>query len=275
MPRHDTKNLSRYWRDRRTPGLTLLRADFTTHEYAPHTHDALVIVVTEDGGSQVKSRGTVQAAMTSTLFVFNPDEPHAGWMGWSHRWLYRGLYLTQSALDDVASGLGIDRIPYFSANAFTDTDLIAAFLKLHYALEESGDALHDRELLVGSFGTLFRRHGSDGAALIRQARADRAALSRVIEIMQDRHAEALKLEELAATASLTQFQLIGLFNRLTGMSPHAYLTQIRLKAACRLLKRGAVPAEAATAAGFYDQSALNRHFKRAYGITPLQYASAA
>jgi AraC-like DNA-binding protein len=196
-------------------------------------------------------------------------------MGWSHRWLYRGLYLTQSALDDVAAGLGIARIPYFTANAFTDADLIAAFRALHYALQDSADALRDRELLVGSFGALFRRHGSDGAQLVQQGRADRAVLGRVIELMQDRYTEALKLEELAAAAGLTQFQLIGLFNRLTGMSPHAYLTQVRLKSACRLLKRGALPADAASAAGFYDQSALNRHFKRAYGITPLQYASAA
>jgi AraC-like DNA-binding protein len=33
--------------------------------------------------------------------------------------------------------------------------------------------------------------------------------------------------------------------------------------------------DAAVAAGFYDQSALNRYFKRSYGITPAQYARAA
>ncbi|HWK68136.1 MAG TPA: hypothetical protein VNS34_24700 [Rhizobiaceae bacterium] len=31
---------------------------------------------------------------------------------------------------------------------------------------------------------------------------------------------------------------------------------------------------AATESGFYDQSALTRHFKRCYGITPLQFARA-
>jgi AraC-like DNA-binding protein len=37
---------------------------------------------------------------------------------------------------------------------------------------------------------------------------------------------------------------------------------------------GEAIADAAVAAGFYDQSALCRHFKRAYGITPLQYLKA-
>jgi AraC-like DNA-binding protein len=31
----------------------------------------------------------------------------------------------------------------------------------------------------------------------------------------------------------------------------------------------------ATDVGFYDQSALNRHFKRCYGITPMQFSRAA
>ncbi len=39
----------------------------------------------------------------------------------------------------------------------------------------------------------------------------------------------------------------------------------------RELQRGATLTEAALVVGFYDQSALNKHLKRAYGITPLQY----
>ena len=74
---------------------------------------------------------------------------------------------------------------------------------------------------------------------------------------------------------LTTFQLIGLFKRTVGLTPHAYLTQVRLGMACRQLRRSPVLAEVATAVGFYDQSALNKHFKRCYGITPLQFARAA
>jgi AraC-like DNA-binding protein len=41
------------------------------------------------------------------------------------------------------------------------------------------------------------------------------------------------------------------------------------------MRRGANLAESALAAGFYDQSALTNHFKRTYGITPLQWVRAA
>jgi hypothetical protein len=60
-----------------------------------------IVAVTEQGGSVIKSRGQVEEATPSTLFVFNPAEPHAGWMGWSERWQYRSMYLTSLALDEV------------------------------------------------------------------------------------------------------------------------------------------------------------------------------
>ena len=274
MARRDPHNSTQYWWDKHLAGLSLLCADFTTHEYSPHTHDALVVAVTEVGGSVVKSRGEVQDAQASTMFVFNPAEPHAGWMGWSERWQYRAMYLTELALDRVADGLGIDTVPYFTRNLFGDPDLIRGFLAMHRAIEDGRDVFRERELLIGSFGTLFQRHGS-GRIGIKTAPRDSVLVGRVKARMEAEYDSDLHLEELATGIGLTTFQLIGLFKRTIGLTPHAYLTQVRLGAACRQLRRAAVPAEVATAVGFYDQSALNKHFKRCYGITPLQFARAA
>ena len=274
MPRVDPHNSTEYWWDRHLAGLSLLHADFTTHEYPQHTHDALVIAVTEQGGSVVKSRGQLQDATPATLFVFNPEEPHGGWMGRSDRWQYRSLYLTRRALDRVAHELGLSEVPYFTRNTFSDRDLIEAFLAMHCALEEGRDVFRERELLIGSFGRLFQRHGS-GRDRIKSPSTDRLLLTRVVDRMQAEYATNLRLEDLAADVGLTTFQLIGLFKRTVGLTPHAYLTQLRLNVACRMLRRAPALADVATSVGFYDQSALNKHFKRCYGITPRQFARAA
>lgn len=274
MPRVDPHNSTEYWWDRHLAGLSLMCADFTTHEYPQHTHDALVVAVTEQGGSIVKSRGELQDATPATLFVFNPEEPHGGWMGRSERWQYRSLYLTLLALDRLADELGVNEVPYFTRNTFGDRDLIAAFHRMHLALEDGRDVFGERELLVESFGTLFERHGSGRTRLMAPPR-DRILASRVVERMRAEYAADLRLEDLAASVGLTTFQLIGLFKRTVGLTPHAYLTQVRLGMACRQLRHAPVLAEVATAVGFYDQSALNKHFKRCYGITPLQFARAA
>jgi AraC-like DNA-binding protein len=274
VARTDPRNSTRYWWDRHLSGLSLLCADFTTHEYPPHTHDALVVAVTEHGGSVIRSRGQVEEAHPATLFVFNPVEPHAGWMGWSERWQYRSLYLTQTALERLAEDLGIANVPYFTRNLFGDPDLIAAFLAMHRALEAGRDVFEERELLVASFGTLFQRHGS-GQTRLKMGLRDRTLVGKVMARVRADYASDLRLETLAAEAGLSTFQLIGLFKRTIGLTPHACLTQVRLGAACRRLRQSSIPADVATAVGFYDQSALNKHFKRCYGITPLQFSRAA
>lgn len=274
MARVDPRNSSRYWWDRHLTGLSLLCADFTSHDYPLHSHEALVVAVTEQGGSIVKSRGQVEEAGTSTLFVFNPAEPHAGWMGRSRRWQYRSLYLTRLAMDRLAAEFGIDQVPYFTRNDFRDGDLIQGFLALHRTLQEGGEALRERELLLETFGRLFERHGS-GTRPKLPGLDDRRRLEQVKDRMRADYPTDLRLEDLAQGVGLSTFQLIGLFKRTTGLTPHAYLTQLRLNVACRQLRRRRAIAEVASDVGFYDQSALTRHFKRCFGITPLQFARAA
>jgi AraC-like DNA-binding protein len=274
MSRTDEKNSTRYWFDRQTPGVSLLCADFTTHEYPAHIHDALMVAVTETGGSEIQAGGGPAEAHSAALLVVNPAEPHSSRMNGSRRWQYRSFYLEPSAIDDVLPGLGVGDLRGFSRNILKDSGLIRGFLTLHHALDDGhADQLRRRELLVGAFGRLARRYG-DGGARIPIAPRDRVLLDSVIEVMRDRHPGHLALADLAAVVGLTQFQLIGLFRKGVGMTPHAYLTQIRLESARAALRRAMPIADAAIQTGFYDQAALTRIFKRCYGITPLQFVQA-
>jgi AraC-like DNA-binding protein len=274
MPRRDLRNLARFWNAPRSPGLSLMHADFQTQEFAPHRHEELVIAITETGGSVIQSRGVVDNADTSALLVFNPSEPHAGWMGASRHWRYRSLYLEQSALDELAHALGTDRIPYFTRNWIADPELAANLHALHHALDSQRDPLLQRELLITSFGALFKRHGSGGLRAEPIPR-DRARVGTAIDYIRARLAMPISLADLGNILGLTQFQVIRLFKRTIGMTPHAYVLQLRLDAARCYLATGSPIGDAAVAAGFYDQSSLTHHFKRSYGLTPLQFARAA
>lgn len=273
MPRQDTCNRAVFWKPHEVPGLSLMTADFTTHEFAPHWHEALAVGMTEFGGAKIKSRGSVEQAEPSALFVFNPAEPHAGWMGGSRRWCYRALYLTRTGMDAAKEALGLRRLPGFTQNRIADPGLAAAFLKLHRSIQGGTDPLWQWELLLDCLGALCRRHGGQDRET-HSLQADRALVQRIMDWMRQRHQEDLRLVQIASAFGMTQYQLIGLFKKTIGLTPHACLIQIRLNAACHLLRNDAPPADAAVATGFYDQSALGRHFKRCYGITPLQYTSA-
>jgi AraC-like DNA-binding protein len=273
MPARDPRNPTTFWYDRRVAGLSLLRADFTTHEYPTHTHDALLVAVTESGGAEIRAGRVADEFHVQTLLVVNPAEPQSSRMKESRRWRYRSLYLEPAGLQGVASALGLPGMPSFDRSILRDRDLIDDFLLLHRALEQQGDPMRQRELLVGAFGRLVERDRRGGRRS-QPPRRDHGRLERVMAVMRERHDSRLTLDELASDAGLTPYQLIRLFRAGVGMTPHAHLTQIRLGMARRHLGRGSTIAEAAVAAGFYDQSALTNHFKRCYGITPLQYLRA-
>jgi AraC-like DNA-binding protein len=233
----------------------------------------MVVAVTEMGGAIITSRGVEAEARPERLFVLNPGEVQSARMGRSRRWVYRSFYFGEDALEDICRGLGLAKRPSFPSCAIDDTVLIAGFRSLHSALEQRGDVCEIRERLIQAFARMFERC-SAGVPSIDLGPDDRARFRKVAALVRTHHLDALHLEKLAAVADLTVFQLIRLFKRVAGLTPHAYLVQLRLDEARRHLRNGMPIAQAAMAAGFYDQSAFTNHFRRSYGITPRQYVIA-
>ncbi|MNG37101.1 HTH-type transcriptional activator RhaR [compost metagenome] len=64
-----------------------------------------------------------------------------------------------------------------------------------------------------------------------------------------------------------------MFKKSVGISPHSYQIQVRVAHAQRLLRAGVGIADAAIACGFFDQSHLNRAFKKVVGLTPGSFRS--
>lgn len=79
------------------------------------------------------------------------------------------------------------------------------------------------------------------------------------------------LEDMAALACMSRYHLVRAFRRETGLTPHQFQIQNRVRKGQRLLDGPATVAEAAAAAGFCDQSHFDRHFKRLVGLTPADY----
>ena len=69
-------------------------------------------------------------------------------------------------------------------------------------------------------------------------------------------------------AGCSRYALHRGFVAAYGLAPSDYQRQLRLRAARRMLAAGHSPADAASGAGFADQSHLTRWFKRYYGFTP-------
>ncbi len=275
MPKTDPRNRSHMWADPDIGGLLMMRADFTTHSFAPHVHDELVIAVTEAGGSEFRSRGISDEADPGSVLVFNPGEPHSGSVGARKRWRYRAFYLAEAALAQFAKDLDLhpEALPQFLTNKLRDKRLYERFVALHTIAERTGSVLDKQSELLIALARLFMTHG-DPLPTLSRVGSEKTAVSLLTQYLQDNHETSISLNDLAELTEMSSFHLIRSFNKEVGLSPHAYLTQVRVRRARDLLESGTSPAETAATVGFYDQSALTRHFKRTYGVTPGQYAEA-
>jgi AraC family transcriptional regulator len=99
-----------------------------------------------------------------------------------------------------------------------------------------------------------------------------AALQRAVDYLHLHGSEDVSLLDLAESAGMSAAHFSRLFRQKLGVSPHQYLIRLRCEQACEMLRRGRLTvAEIAQNVGFFDQSHLNRHFKRQYGVTPSEW----
>jgi AraC-like DNA-binding protein len=88
----------------------------------------------------------------------------------------------------------------------------------------------------------------------------------------ERHfTDSVYLEDLAVLAGLSVCRFVTVFRRQVGLTPHRFICHRRIRHAKALLREGVPMAQAASEAGFFDQSHLSRHFKSICGVTPGRY----
>jgi AraC-like DNA-binding protein len=107
-----------------------------------------------------------------------------------------------------------------------------------------------------------------------RGRAAAPPLQRVRARLGDAAQPTPTLDELAALAGCSRFQVLRHFRAAYGLTPHAWLLVQRADAARRAIAAGAPLAQAAADAGFADQSHMTRVFRRHYGVTPGAWAAA-
>lgn len=96
----------------------------------------------------------------------------------------------------------------------------------------------------------------------------------VIDLMLKRLTTQTSLHEFAAHAGLSVSHFSELFRNYTGQSPMAYLTQLRIRHACRLLDLTTKPIKiVAFESGYADPYYFSRVFKKVMDIPPERYRS--
>ncbi|MFF2320838.1 AraC family transcriptional regulator [Agrobacterium sp. NPDC058088] len=253
------------------PGIAAVMAD-SDRAFPRHMHDQYGIGLIHRGAQKsLSGRGMVEAAAGQVITV-NPGEIHDGIPlgegGRAWRMLYLDIDIVRDVIADVCEkDRGFFEFAY-PVDARPLAERFDAVFSAVTAQERPGETLHGDEtvlmLLAGAMETAAKPPVVTSPDTIRRAK------SRI----DDEPSRPFRLADLASEAGMSQFRFLRTFAKATGLTPHSYLLQRRVHLARHALARGTPPAEAAFAAGFADQSHLNRFFVQQFGVTPAVYRAA-
>jgi len=245
------------------PGVTVVRHEGATPTGARHRHDSLCVGAVLSGERGVEQDGVLACAGPGEVLVIAPGRVHAC----PDRGGSRSV--TVSIPPALLAGLGWE-LPPLPGPVADDPVLFGRVLALAELAEAPSPALEREAALLALLDALAAAAPGGDIEAGPEPEPDHVAAAR--RRIEERFADDLRLQDLARLAGCSPCRLNRAFARAVGMPPHEYQTALRVGEVKRLIRAGQGLAEAALAAGFFDQSHMARCFRRVMGMTPGTYA---
>ncbi|MFV9687508.1 AraC family transcriptional regulator [Pantoea graminicola] len=245
------------------PGVELYQAHISRYAFEPHTHEAFGIGTIEAGAQRFRYRGTQYTAPVNSLVTMNPDELHTGESACEEGWRYQMIYIQPQRMEELTG----DRGWWFNEALLTDPRVAQPLSRTLAGLWQAESELARHGLLAELLLQI--------RPLARMASPGRIETGHRFDLVRDylraNLAEPVRLDELAALASLSPWHFLRAFRQHYHVTPHQMLMAFRLYEAKQRLARGEPAASVAAAVGLTDQAHLTRAFAHRYGITPGRY----
>jgi len=256
------------------PGMPYVQAVYgvnVANEFRRHIHEGFCVGIVEKGARAISCGGATTIIPEEGLFVINPGESHAC------KSLVEGdsyfiVCVEAAYMAAIAAQISEQApiVPHFKDVLLHDEKLAVEIRRFFALVEQTSSSLERESVLYSFLSTLIMQYG-DAPPIPCRMGSHARAMKRVCEFIRMNYSQDLSLKQLSRAACLSPYYFQRLFLENTGISPHDYLVQVRIKKARELLSAGHSIAGVALETGFVDQSHFTRCFKGSTGITPGSY----
>jgi AraC-like DNA-binding protein len=259
------------WRHPELRGVELFRGVYNRYQAARHFHLSPAIGIVVHGTMSSYARGAMHTLPTGTVLLINPGEVHAPRPAHPEGWELRAFYFSNDFYAELSSSLGLKDVR-FSKLFVNDELLTQNLLSLHRSLEQSDSRLEPQSKLLSIFGDLAE-HYAQAPLNNRPHKPEHRKVMRAKNFLVEHYRRAITLDELAKVVDLSPYYLLRTFRNTIGITPHDFLTQIRVERAKQLIRLGNTISDVAADTGFVDQAHFTRRFREIMGVTPGRYLS--
>jgi AraC-like DNA-binding protein len=250
-----------------------IRAFFETERFDRHFHDTFSVGLVTHGTNVFYYRGRPVEVETNAICLAEPGEVHDGGQSGAP-WSYANVFPSAELMGTLAAEAGLGGVPTFASGRINDPVCVRRLGRfLHSLFSEPADLETMEQAATDALGTLIIRQ-AEGARPIEAVSTDSFVARRALEALHDGWAATISLDDLATAAGTSRFSVIRAVSAATGLTPHAYLLQLRVNRAKALIRHGVPLAQAALDTGFVDQAHLSRAMKRRWGVPPGVFKAA-
>ncbi len=266
------ESLVQYYIPEAIEGLELLSCSDASYHFSPHFHDSYCIWFNTRSAEAYTLKGNSGLLSIGDIGIIAPGEVHSNCSFDANARQLLTIYLNDSSLRAMSSHIfgHSDSSVEFRTGFYRDKENFTELHSLWHILRQSNSALERQISLCTTFARLISRY-SKPSYQVPTVGHEQKRVAQIIELFHERLADNIGLDDLAKQIDCTPFHLIRFFRKAIGLTPHAYLIQLRLEKAKDLLRRGQSLVDVSLSTGFTDQSHLTRHFKQKFGVTPGYY----
>jgi AraC-like DNA-binding protein len=248
------------------PDINLISGYYKEFAFQKHYHLDYHFGLIVNGQQQFHLKGQSYTSGPGDLVLMPPDELHDGQARFDEGYEVKVLAVSPHWLSQLKPSNHQGQLGFHSP-IVQEPMLFRALLNTHLALsDENISALAHDCLPHESFEQLLNRHAKPTCAYVQPIGTKQ--LTQVRDYVMSHLDQPIRLEQLAKLCDLSERQFQRLFKQATGMSPHAWLTRLRLEKSMALVKAGQPSAQVALQTGFYDQAHFSKAFRSVYGISP-------
>ncbi|MBT2292811.1 AraC family transcriptional regulator [Paenibacillus albidus] len=246
---------------KKSADILALSASISDFTYKKHSHEEYAVGVTLRGIQQYHLDGSLQSSHRNGVMLFNREQSHDGSAYDRSGIDYVMLYIRPELFTEI---LGKHELR-FSTPIVYDAKLARCILALNQAIQSGQEEALCHELLI-TLADLLSHTASDTIY-----RHQNIFVKKAKEMMFSSLEHVLKLDDLSAEFNMSKYQFIREFKAHAGITPYQFHLNCKVEHAKQSIEANRDIYAAVADFGFVDLTHLNRHFKRAFGITAYEY----
>ncbi len=257
-----------FYRDEQLAFMEIKSCDRGMHSERRHAHDEFSLGLVLRGASRVSAGGAEYRVEAGQLIWIPAGVIHDCRPEELRLWSFKMLYLQREWIE---SWFPLERPDWLvTLKTLSPADLLRV-KALFAVLQSEQSALEKESVLIAELNHFLNLETY--WQLRNQEAAEPESLNRVAEYLRANYRDGVTLDQLAAVAGVSKYQLLRLFKKVYRTPPHAFQMMLRINFAKEELRTKPERPVLAIAqdAGFFDQSHFVKTFKQYAGTTPVAY----